>query len=64
VRLARWTLDLYRALMAELAASGDLLVDPGLIRSMHTRIYVENWWILLALALLWTLALGDLVRRR
>jgi len=59
-RLFRMIVSFYHELNQALLETGGLLPDPDRLQQMHAQIYIQNWWVLLAILVVWAWAIADL----
>jgi uncharacterized membrane protein YeaQ/YmgE (transglycosylase-associated protein family) len=64
VRLFLTVIRLYQEMTAMLTMSGDAMPDTASINEMHLSIYVDNWWLIGAILLLWAYGLWDIYPRK
>ncbi len=53
----------YYEMTAELMDTGGYLPDPSSFQDVHTEIYVSNWWVILAISVVWIWSVVDLYPR-
>lgn len=62
-RLVVMMIGFYNELMESLYG-GESLPDVGRLGSMHASIYVDNWWLLVAIGVIWVYGVWDIYPRK
>ncbi|MFH1465152.1 MAG: hypothetical protein ABIO70_12270 [Pseudomonadota bacterium] len=63
-RLIKLMSALYAALLADLYESGSGVMGPTAVRDIQGRIYLDLWWIILVIMVLYAYGIFDLYRLR
>ncbi len=63
-RLIALMLRFYDEMMDIFVRTGEVFPDVTRIRQMHSGIYVENWWVILAILAVWTYGVWDIYPRK
>ena len=63
-RLVTMGVRCYDEMMDVFAATGEVFPDVTRISEMHTGIYVDNWWLILAILLTWGFGVWDIYPRK
>lgn len=63
-RLFTMMLRFYDEIMDAFVVSGELFPDLGRVNEMHASIYLDNWWIILAILLAWAFGVYDIYPRK
>ena len=50
----------YYEMTAALMDTGGMLPDMSSFHEIHTQVYVTNWWVILAIAVVWIWSVWDL----
>ncbi len=63
-RLIMTMIRMYNELMEIFAATGEVLPDVDSINEMHLSIYIDNWWLILAILAVWGFGVWDIYPRK
>jgi hypothetical protein len=63
-RLFTIMVSFYDEIMDAFVSSGELFPDLGRVNEMHASIYLENWWLIVAIMLVWAFGVWDIYPRK